>query len=291
MALKKLLFSLKNLFWLIVPKRLGKKAVAFYFESKKFKKQKRMDLQVYIIGKCNLNCVSCTAFAPIADDYMLDAASFESDCKRLSELGGEKIREITLLGGEPLLHPKIGDFMGIVRLYFPAAMLKIVTNGTLLLKQKEHFWDSCKQNNAYIAITHYPIELDIKAVKAVMDKHGVVLRWNRDVQSWNKMTFDLTGRGDPRKNYKKCFISLQCPELHAGKIATCQTILKARYFNGYFQKNLDVSDADAIDIYKAKTMDEILEFISNPVPFCRYCNVKWPSIKWGISQKDISEWT
>ena len=291
MALKKLLFSLKNLFWLIVPKRLGKKAVAFYFESKKFKKQKRMDLQVYIIGKCNLNCVSCTAFAPIADDYMLDAASFESDCKRLSELGGEKIREITLLGGEPLLHPKIGDFMGIVRLYFPAAMLKIVTNGTLLLKQKEHFWDCCKQNNAYIAITHYPIELDIKAVKAVMDKHGVVLRWNRDVQSWNKMTFDLAGRGDPRKNYKKCFISLQCPELHAGKIATCQTILKARYFNGYFQKNLDVSDADAIDIYKAKTMDEILEFISNPVPFCRYCNVKWPSIKWGISQKDISEWT
>jgi len=291
MTLKKLLFSLKNLFWLIVPKKLGKKAVAFYFESRKFKKQKWMNLQVYIIGKCNLNCVSCTAFAPIADGYMLDVASFESDCKRLSELGGEKIKEITLLGGEPLLHPKLGDLMSIARSYFPAAMLRIVTNGILLLRQEEEFWDFCKRNNAYIGVTHYPISLDIKAIKDVMDKHGVALRWNHDVQPWNKMTFDLTGSGDPRKNYKKCFISLQCPELYDGKIATCQTIFKTRYFNGYFQKNLDVSDADTIDIYKAKTMDEILEFISKPVPFCRYCNVKWPSIKWGISQKDISEWT
>jgi len=286
----KILFSLKNLFWLVVPRRLGKKMVGLYFRSKKFKKPKWMDLQVFIIGKCNLNCVSCVAFAPIADNYMLDPNSFEVDCKRLSELGGEKIRELTLLGGEPLLHPRIIEIMDIARSHFPASRLKITTNGILLLKQSEHFWDCCKRNNVYIAVTHYPIPLDIKSVKALMDKHGVTLRWNRDVQSWQKMAFDFAGGGNPRENYKRCFLSMQCVELSAGKIATCQTILKMRYFNNYFQKDLKISDADTIDIYKAKSMDEILDFISKPVPFCRYCNVEWPPIEWGISKKDISEW-
>jgi len=291
MSLKKLILPLKNLFWLFVPKKLGRKAVAFYFQRKKFKKQSWMNLQVYIIGKCNLNCVSCTAFAPIADDDMLDVVSFEADCKRLSELGGEKIREITLMGGEPLLHPRLGEFMCIARRYFPGALLRIVTNGTLLLRQSESFWECCGKNRAYISVTHYPIELDIKSIKAVMDRHGVALRWNRDVQPWSKMAFDLSGSGDARENYKKCYVALQCVELRGGKIAPCQTILKSRYFNGYFKKNLEVSDADTVDIYKAESMDEILEFISKPAPFCRYCNVEWPPIEWGISKKDISEWT
>jgi hypothetical protein len=83
---------------------------------------------------------------------------------------------------------------------------------------------------------------------------------------------------------------LQCVELRDGKIATCQTIQKIHYFNDYFQKNLEVTDVDTIDIHKAKSMDEILEFIARPAPFCRYCNVKWTHIKWDTSKKDISEW-
>jgi hypothetical protein len=268
----------------------GKKITEFCFQSKKFKKRKSMSLQAYVIGKCNLNCVSCAAFAPIADGYTLDPVSFESDCKRLSELGGEKISGIALTGGEPLLHPRLGELMGMARLYFPAATLRIVTNGILLPKQKEHFWNCCKQNSAYITVTRYPIAYDVKSVKALADKYGVALRWNRDVRPWLKMALDLSGSGNPHKNYKKCRLFLQCPELRDGKIAACQTILKMGYFNGYFQKGLKVSDDDTIDIHKAKTMDEILEFISIPVRFCRYCGVKMPAIKWGLSKKEISEW-
>ncbi|MDR2121060.1 MAG: hypothetical protein LBP64_09360 [Tannerella sp.] len=48
-----------------------------------------------------------------------------------------------------------------------------------------------------------------------------------------------------------------------------------------------------MDIYKAKDMDEIMNFLCRPMPFCLYCNKKgtiW-DIGYGVSKKDIIEWT
>jgi hypothetical protein len=220
---------------------------------------------------------------------MLDVVSFESDCKRLSELGGEKVADIVFLGGEPLLYPQLMVAIGAARGYFPYARIKILTNGTLLLKQEESFWECCKSNNVWICITHYPIKLDIKSIRDMIKKYGLTLRYYTK-QPWYKMGFDLSGKYDPRENYRKCALGLQCAELRDGKITICSVVLKMRYFNNYFQQNLELADADVIDIYKAESMDEILEFIANPVPFCRYCNVKWVPIKWRASKREISEW-
>jgi len=48
-----------------------------------------------------------------------------------------------------------------------------------------------------------------------------------------------------------------------------------------------------LDVHKAGGIDDILAFISQPVPFCRYCNLKgtiW-DIGYGVSKKAIEEWT
>jgi hypothetical protein len=86
-----ILLLCKDLFWKIVPQKIGSRIVAMYFNRKKFKKADWMLLNLYITGKCNLNCIGCNAFAPIATDYVLDVIRFESDIKRLSELIGYKI--------------------------------------------------------------------------------------------------------------------------------------------------------------------------------------------------------
>jgi hypothetical protein len=64
-------------------------------------------------------------------------------------------------------------------------------------------------------------------------------------------------------------------------------------FNKYFNQNLVVSDADSINIYAAKSMDQIFDFLCKPVPFCRYCDWKRceTQIPWHTSIKQISEWT
>ena len=291
-----ILLPLKDLFWKIVPQKIGSRIITMYFNKKKFKKQDWMLLNLYVTGKCDLNCIGCNAFAPIADDYILDIVSFESDCKRLANLaygtvtGVGVIPEIHILGGEPLLHPKLKEIILIARNYFPAAKLKIVTNGILLLKCNEDFWECCQQNNVDIIISHYPIRLDIKSIRKIAKNYKIQLRYYRGVLPWYKMAFDLTGGYDADKNFRKCTAALQCVELRDGKIATCQYILKTVYFNKYFQKDIEIQETDFIDIYKAKNMDEILEFISKPVRFCRYCTLKYLPVKWALSKKDISEW-
>jgi len=286
-----ILLAAKDLFWEIVPQKIGIKITSMYFNQKKFKKQDWMLLNLYITGKCNLNCKGCNAFAPIADNYLLDTVSFESDCRRLSELGAKKIPEIHILGGEPLLHPKLNEIILIARSYFPQAKLKIVTNGISLLEQDDNFWECCQSNKVDIVISHYPISLNIKSIRKKIKYYKLRLRYYRGVLPWFKLEYDLTGRYNPENNFRKCAAALQCVELRDGKIATCQNIFKIAYFNAYFQKDIEVQETDSIDIYKAKTIDEILEFISKQVCFCRYCTLKNTPVKWEISKRDISEWT
>jgi len=285
------LLPVKNLLREIVPLKILNKIQLMYFNKKKFKKQDWMLLKLFIIGKCNLNCKGCNAFAPIADNYILDTVSFESDCRHLSELGAEKILEIQILDGEPLLHPKLNEIIIIARSYFPKTNLNILTNGILLLKQKEEFWECCQSNKVDILITHYPISLDIKSIREKIEKYKLKLRYCQSVAPWFKIEYDLTGGHNPENNFRRCGGALQCVELRDGKIATCQNILKISYFNAYFQKDIEVNETDFIDIYKVKNMDEILEFISKPVSFCRYCTLKTMPVKWEISKRDISEWT
>lgn len=53
-----------------------------------------------------------------------------------------------------------------------------------------------------------------------------------------------------------------------------------------------VSENDYIDIYKARNIDEILDFLTKPMPFCRYCDFTNISFgrKWAVSEKKLSEW-
>ena len=77
------------------------------------------------------------------------------------------------------------------------------------------------------------------------------------------------------------------------KIYTCTVAPNIEHFNKYFNKNLPLCDNDGIDIYKVKSIDEILEFLSKPIPFCKYCNVNGRTFghEWRRSEKLIEEWT
>jgi MoaA/NifB/PqqE/SkfB family radical SAM enzyme len=256
---------------------------------------KRLRIEVQIADHCNLNCISCNHFSPIAKKFFLDIADFERDCSRISELT-EKIEYFNLLGGEPLLHPQIIDFCKIARKYFTNGTINIITNGILLLNQPDEFWETCAIKNIQIIITRYPINLDITKIERKAFESKVPLKYwppNNNLKTMLKVPLDINGRQDGKNNYRMCGQANACIQLRHGKIYTCSVIAYIDYFNCHFNKNLKVTEKDYIDIYKAANIEEIYSFLCKPMPFCRYCNIKKAvyGLGWDISRKQITEWT
>jgi hypothetical protein len=172
----------------------------------------------------------------------------------------------------------------------------MVTNGILLTKQPDSFWESCKKNEAEIVITRYPIKLDFDKIERIAKEHGVNLSYYSGTDKITKHMYikplDITGSQDIKKTFRLCFDANECISLHEGKLYTCVRCYAAVHFNNYFKTNLEETDADSIDIYKAKTIDEILDFLRRPIPFCKYCNWKQAVFyaPWHTSKKEISEW-
>jgi hypothetical protein len=214
------------------------------------------------------------------------------DLTRLFELGGGGgISLITLIGGEPLLFPDLIPLLSFIRGYYRGKIL-IVTNGTLLLKKENEFWQSCKDNRVHINTSIYPKHPDIKAITEKAQAYNFNVSYEDDAKTMWKIPFDTEGKQNQCDSFKKCNKANWCITLEEGRLYTCHTILMSKIFNNYFDKNMYISAKDYIDIYKAVNIDEILDFLCKPVPFCRYCNFNEMihRLEWGISKRDISEW-
>ena len=116
--------------------------------------------EVHLVDHCNLNCQSCDNFSPLADEIYVNKLKFNRDLRRLSILAKDKIKNVRMLGGEPLLHPEVSTFLKISRNYFPEANVRLTTNGIKLSKMPENFWRTCNETKAIIEITYYPININ-----------------------------------------------------------------------------------------------------------------------------------
>ena len=253
-------------------------------------------LDICVAEHCNLGCYSCNHFSQLADAEFADLESTEHDLKRLSELSGGNIPLIYLTGGEPLLNPELPEFMRITRLYFPQSRIQIITNGFLLLAEKDVFWESIKNYNIVITPTKYPgvnwgkIEEKAREFKYKFDYFD--FSGNTEKTS-RKFCLDLSGEQDVRKSFNRCCMAACTVAVQNGRIATCNFVFNIRHFNKYFDQHIPVTEQDSIDIYKTQTMQDIVDFVNHPIPLCRYCKSMGTEIVggWRKTEKKITEWT
>jgi len=94
--------------------------IAFKFKKSVLRRNPRLQrLVVHLTDHCNLNCKGCTHFSNIAKPAFADVEQFECEFKQLATIFSE-ITEIYLLGGEPLLHPRLTEFLRSRAQPFPA---------------------------------------------------------------------------------------------------------------------------------------------------------------------------
>jgi hypothetical protein len=268
-----------------------------------------LKFEVHLTDKCNLNCGGCLHFSSLCKEMnLLDKNTLETDYKRISKLTNGRIANILLLGGEPLLHPDINDFLVLTRKYFPyinihdqTGIIELVTNGVLLHEQPDDFWTICKDNNIRIVISDFPVKVKYEIVREKAMKFNVDLRMytekrqSKDTGSakeWVKIPIDIDGLQDNIKSFGKCFLAGNCFQLVNGKIFKCARIAYIDYFNDAFDKHLVVDENDYVDIYKTENIDDVLCLLTKPASFCRYCNtnnITWNN-EWKVSKRSIDEY-
>lgn len=255
--------------------------------------------QTHIVEHCNLNCASCAHYSSLHGEEYLSLEEYRRDYKRLSELFCGEAELIEILGGEPLLHPEITAFMEVARTYFPHAPIHILTNGLLLPKMPEEFWQSMKIYGITLRMTRYPVKFDYDGWAKKAREMGIQVWLSDEEITWVAHKLDVSG-GVPNgeaalrnlENFLNCYDANFCFTLEHGRIFTCPQAAYAKTFADYFDVPIDITERDSIDIYTAENAQEITKFLSQPIPFCRYCRVKERTvIPWEISRKEMGEWS
>lgn len=248
---------------------------------------------VEITEHCNLNCKGCDSLAPLASEEYLDMGECEEDFRRLSEISGGIVEHINVLGGEPLLHPCVDEFLSLTRRYFPIGKITLVTNGILLKSMGQKFWTACRENQIVLGVTRYPIHLDYDWIRDKAEKECVKFQWfggNRE-EHWVHTKMDLSGQMNAEDSFLRCWNANTCTVIEHGKLYPCPRAAKISHFNKAFKTNLSVSENDYLIIKDIKSLNEVMSFLAKPIPFCRFCCPKSHYEEaWEISEKKITEW-
>lgn len=92
-------------------------------------------LEWMITTSCDLACPGCDRFIDYDHNWTQEYTDIEQGMSGWSKRLDPD--NVTLIGGEPLIHPKIYDIVRLTRSYFDHSRIEIYTNGLLLEKRKD----------------------------------------------------------------------------------------------------------------------------------------------------------
>jgi hypothetical protein len=234
-------------------------------------------VEYHLVEHCNLSCQRCGHFSPLAKPAFSDPEAFARDLRQLAT-HFSTIKEIRLLGGEPLLHPTPEAFVDIAHEISPNSDLRIVTNGTLLKSMRDSFWEACRRADVTLDFSMYPImEKGRTQLEELCAREHVKINVNR----YTTFLAGINPRGDsdPDKSMKYCRKQFYCPFLSNSRLYVCGLPATVHYFNDKF--NRTIPDDPGIDIFDpALDGHRILQLLETPVETCRFCSCLYEAHPW-----------
>jgi MoaA/NifB/PqqE/SkfB family radical SAM enzyme len=213
--------------------------------------------------------------SPFVARHFPTPESFQADLDRLSQ--AYRAKRIQLVGGEPLLNPQIVELVKIARRSEIASQVNLTTNGVLLPRMKDDFWE----NVDLVTISLYPSvnipEKDLEYVRARAAESNTML--------------NLRGRPDFRRTilteanqsriktsliFKTCKSAhkYQCHLLHEGRLFKCAAPAFLAEYLAAMNKNGYDSSRDALYIHESRDLFNDLKrflFDTKPLSACSYC--------------------
>ena len=223
-------------------------------------------LDIHIVDHCNLRCKSCAHFSSLVEgEVVYPADSIAKSLARLASLV-PNISSISLLGGEPLLHPELAAIAGHVRAIYPYASINMTTNGLLLRQMPQQTVQALRRNNIHVVVSLYP------PMRAEVD---LLVQWLRESGlSWHMGRIDCFERRllpkpifEAEKGFDKCG-HIMC--LRGSRIGYCVMALFTDYYNARFGKG-QLPEDRGVDVFSVGSGTELLSKLHAPLDLCRQC--------------------
>lgn len=248
-------------------------------------------LDVHVTDHCNLNCRGCEHYSSISDPVFADLGDTIADLERLAGLF-DNIEQIYLLGGEPLLHPEVEKFVHETRRVFPRTRLSVMTNGILVTRMPESFWRTLHDEKTTLLCDAYPINISKERIDALGLQHGIVVEWMKPAEQFFKIPVDLRASADPKRSFDSCRGLSNCAIVRDGRLYTCAHVAYADILVDKFDlPTLQPGADDSIDIHAAVTGDDVIDFLTTPVPWCAHCDFdRFETYAWGRGKGSMDEW-
>lgn len=261
-----------------------------------------VNVDYHINDRCNLNCAHCNHFCPLVPNDVKDKSieQITADLTLLSKFK-EHIQTLALLGGEPLLHPKLSKICFIARKLFPTSEISITSNGTLVNKVLQ-FKDAIEENNIKLVISIYPYKdnpyQNFEEIKKIIPSTEC---WKFPTEV-GMMYNILSSRIDQvsKEEIFNCVKRWRCNQLKDGKLYICHYAAQLNYLLNAFPNEVNIKNDKQmyLDLNdETLTIDDIYEWQKTTYPsICDHCldahcgGYNGPTEPWRKSEKKLDEW-
>lgn len=203
-----------------------------------------------ITTSCDLACPGCDRFIDFDHSWHEPL----SELKTNMDVWASRIqpKRVSLIGGEPLIHPYLCEIVSHTRKCFPNSIIEIFTNGILLNKQPNLIDTLIKNSPAFISITIHTRNQTVKNlindnIKNYIQNKGIDFEisdatkggWykyrnisNNKIKPWND--------NNAEESYRTCGVKLM-PIIYKNKLYKCPPIsmLKTQATKYNFLDDLD----------------------------------------------------
>jgi cyclic pyranopterin phosphate synthase len=246
--------------------------------------------EISVADHCNLSCRGCNRLSPVLSKEFIDPDVLRDDLRILSK--NYHADQIRLLGGEPLLHPKILDIIAIARESGIANQINICTNGLLLWKMPDEFWKALDR----VDVSVYPDrEMTPGQLRICHEKSQ---RWGTllvsDIKNRFRESYSEVGTNDSgliKRIYDTCLIvhHWHCHNIDRGYFYKCpQAIFLPKMLHDKFPS----PNIDGLRIVDSPSFGaDLRAYLDSPDPLasCKHC-LGTVGKRFGHSQVKRSEW-
>lgn len=237
----------------------------------------RNTMESNVVTHCNNSCVSCSHASPFSKAYYMEPATLLNDLKVLQPFVRPK--SFYLLGGEPLLHPKIDELIEVTWESGISKEVCILTNARLLDKMSDHFFKRVSS----IRISVYP-NLPREMITFAKEKskqYGFGLAIDGISVFWKQFAIHPEG-----ETFHGCPWKGACWTVHEGHLYLCP---QAAFWP---EKYLGLPcNIDGLNLHDGLTEQKILDYANRkePLKACHICESYTVQVPWEECH-DKSKW-